>query len=180
MAKEGCPCAQCIKHRTSLKSSFFSPKARRRSVVPHVCCTEYSPNVCRTAFLLIGWTVCGLLTYKVASAKVENKVYDPFEILGIASVCSAYSEVGMVYQCFRSRVLQQKKSSHTTRNYLGNCTSAQSSYVLSELTTCNSHPDKVKLAVNQTMEMVEAHFVEITKAYKAYASSIVLPMCAVF
>lgn len=32
----------------------------------------------------------------------------------------------------------------------------------------NSHPDKVKLGVNDTMEAVEAHFVEITKAYKAY------------
>lgn len=29
------------------------------------------------------------------------------------------------------------------------------------------HPDKVKLAANQTMEMVEAYFVEITKAYKS-------------
>ncbi|EPQ59753.1 DnaJ-domain-containing protein [Gloeophyllum trabeum ATCC 11539] len=29
------------------------------------------------------------------------------------------------------------------------------------------HPDKVKLAVNQTMEQVEARFVELTKAYKA-------------
>ena len=30
-----------------------------------------------------------------------------------------------------------------------------------------SHPDTVKLGVNETMEMVEAKFVEITKAYKA-------------
>ncbi|KAL5530223.1 SEC63 [Sanghuangporus sanghuang] len=29
------------------------------------------------------------------------------------------------------------------------------------------HPDKVKLDANQTMEMVEAYFVEITKAYKS-------------
>ena len=29
------------------------------------------------------------------------------------------------------------------------------------------HPDKVKLAANQTMEMVEAYFVELTKAYKS-------------
>ncbi|PIL36583.1 transporter [Ganoderma sinense ZZ0214-1] len=29
------------------------------------------------------------------------------------------------------------------------------------------HPDKVKLAVNETMDMVEAKFVEITKAYKS-------------
>ena len=30
-----------------------------------------------------------------------------------------------------------------------------------------SHPDKVKLGVNETMEIVEAKFVELTKAYKA-------------
>ena len=30
-----------------------------------------------------------------------------------------------------------------------------------------SHPDKVKLAVNQTAEDVAAKFVEITKAYKS-------------
>ena len=29
------------------------------------------------------------------------------------------------------------------------------------------HPDKVKLQVNQTIEMVEAYFVELTKAYKS-------------
>ena len=29
------------------------------------------------------------------------------------------------------------------------------------------HPDKVKLAVNETIEAVEARFVEITKAYKS-------------
>lgn len=31
-----------------------------------------------------------------------------------------------------------------------------------------SHPDKVKLNVNLTIEAVEARFVEITKAYKSY------------
>ena len=33
-----------------------------------------------------------------------------------------------------------------------------------------SHPDKVKLTANLTIEAVEARFVEITKAYKAYVS----------
>lgn len=33
-----------------------------------------------------------------------------------------------------------------------------------------SHPDKVKLTVNMTMDAVEARFVEITKAYKAYVT----------
>ncbi|KAH7101122.1 hypothetical protein BKA62DRAFT_743479 [Auriculariales sp. MPI-PUGE-AT-0066] len=33
------------------------------------------------------------------------------------------------------------------------------------------HPDKVKLAVNETMEMAQAHFIEITKAYKSLTDS---------
>ena len=30
-----------------------------------------------------------------------------------------------------------------------------------------SHPDKLKLAENQTKEEADAHFVDLTKAYKA-------------
>jgi preprotein translocase subunit Sec63 len=32
----------------------------------------------------------------------------------------------------------------------------------------NSHPDKVKLSINETMESVANRFVEITKAYKSF------------
>lgn len=35
------------------------------------------------------------------------------------------------------------------------------------LTFLASHPDKVKLAINQTIEDVSNHFVDLTKAYKA-------------
>lgn len=31
----------------------------------------------------------------------------------------------------------------------------------------NSHPDKLRLADNQTKEEADAHFVELTKAYKS-------------
>ena len=37
--------------------------------------------------------------------------------------------------------------------------------------TLYSHPDKVKLGVNDTVEAVEAKFVELTKAYKAYVTA---------
>jgi hypothetical protein len=43
------------------------------------------------------------------------------------------------------------------------------------LTSCNSHPDKVKITGNQTAESVAAKFVEITKAYKSCALAFVLP-----
>lgn len=34
----------------------------------------------------------------------------------------------------------------------------------------SSHPDKVKLAANQTMEEVSSYFVELTKAYKSFVT----------
>jgi len=114
-SQEGCPCDACIKHRNSLQSSLFNPKLRRRSI-----------------FLLVGWSIFGVLVYKVASARTENKVYNPFEILDISTGTSV-KDIKSHY----------KKLSR------------------------KFHPDKVKLAVNQTMEAVEARFVEITKAYKA-------------
>lgn len=36
-----------------------------------------------------------------------------------------------------------------------------------EATLTDSHPDKIRLGANETMEMAEAKFVDITKAYKA-------------
>jgi hypothetical protein len=36
--------------------------------------------------MTLGWVTFGLLAYKVATTKVDNKIYDPFEILGIKSV----------------------------------------------------------------------------------------------
>ena len=34
----------------------------------------------------MGWAVFSLLAYKVSTTKIDNKIYDPFEILGIKSV----------------------------------------------------------------------------------------------
>ena len=42
--------------------------------------------LCRSLFILLGWAVFGLLAYKVTTTKIDNKIYDPFEILGIKSV----------------------------------------------------------------------------------------------
>jgi preprotein translocase subunit Sec63 len=36
--------------------------------------------------------------------------------------------------------------------------------------TTGSHPDKLQLAENQTKEDADAHFVDLTKAYKTCAS----------
>jgi hypothetical protein len=42
--------------------------------------------LCRSLFILLGWAAFGLLAYKVSTTKIDNKIYDPFEILGIKSV----------------------------------------------------------------------------------------------
>ncbi|KAI0329907.1 translocation protein sec63 [Cubamyces sp. BRFM 1775] len=114
-----CQCQQCSAQRERTRKreqgSLFSPKLRRRTLV-----------------IIGGWSIVAFLVYKVKQADNENKVYDPFEILGI-STSATTKEIKSHY----------KKLSR------------------------KFHPDKVKLAVNETMEAVEAKFVELTKAYKA-------------
>jgi hypothetical protein len=40
----------------------------------------------RAILITAGWCIFAYLCFKVAGAKIENKVYDPFEILGLGSV----------------------------------------------------------------------------------------------
>ncbi|KDQ65135.1 hypothetical protein JAAARDRAFT_168038 [Jaapia argillacea MUCL 33604] len=114
-----CQCQQCITHRAVLKKSqngsFFLPNIQKK-----------------TMFAIVGWLAWVLLAWKMASVKSDQKIYDPFEILGI-----------------RSGTTDKEIKSHFKK--------------LSRL----YHPDKVKLAINETMDAVEARFVEITKAYKS-------------
>ena len=42
----------------------------------------------RNVFLAAGWALVAFLVYKVVTTEVENKVYDPFEILGLRTVRS--------------------------------------------------------------------------------------------
>ncbi|EED84394.1 predicted protein [Postia placenta Mad-698-R] len=115
----GCQCRQCVKQRENIRKrergSLFTPKLRRKTI-----------------FVIVGWTAVAFLAYKVATTEVENKVYDPFEILGLRS--------GVDVKAIKSHY---KKLSR------------------------KFHPDKVKLSINETIEAVEAKFVEITKAYKS-------------
>ncbi|EIN04311.1 hypothetical protein PUNSTDRAFT_108433 [Punctularia strigosozonata HHB-11173 SS5] len=115
----GCQCQPCLEQRERVrkreKGSSFLPNLSAKAI-----------------FLLLGWTVFGLLAWKVANTKLDNKLYDPFEILGIST--------GSTEKEIKSRYKKLSKQ---------------------------FHPDKVKLAVNETIEMVEARFVEITKAYKS-------------
>jgi translocation protein SEC63 len=90
-------------------------------------------NIRKYVGLVIGWAIVGYMGYRIATTKVENKIWDPFAVLGISSS----SSLDMVKSHYKklSRAL---------------------------------HPDKVKLIGNMTKEEVEAKFVDITKAYKAY------------
>ncbi|KAH9921565.1 DnaJ-domain-containing protein [Epithele typhae] len=115
----GCQCQQCVDQRKRIRKyergSLLTPKLRRRTVI-----------------ILVGWSIAAFCAYHVATTESNNKLYDPFEILGIGESATV-KEIKSHY----------KKLSKTF------------------------HPDKVKLGVNQTMEMVEAKFVELTKAYKS-------------
>ncbi|EIW62313.1 DnaJ-domain-containing protein [Trametes versicolor FP-101664 SS1] len=118
-ALTGCQCQQCTTQRERIRKreggSLLTPKLRRRTLI-----------------IAGGWSIVAFLVYKVMNSETQNKVYDPFEILGI-STGTTVKEIKSHY----------KKLSR------------------------KFHPDKVKLAVNETMEAVEAKFVEITKAYKS-------------
>ncbi|KAI0751668.1 translocation protein sec63 [Daedaleopsis nitida] len=115
----GCQCQQCVAQRQKIRKrergSLLSPKLRRRTMI-----------------LLVGWSIAAAFAYKVSTTEIVNKIYDPFEILGIGA-SSTTKEIKSHY----------KKLSR------------------------KFHPDKVKLGVNDTVEAVEAKFVELTKAYKA-------------
>lgn len=128
-----------------------------------------SPNVLfRTVALLVGWTLFGFVAYKVATTEVLNKVYDPFEILGLKSVRHFFFVPISVHVSSRESPL--RRSSRITRNCLVYCTLNLNLFLGPLLASSYSHPDKVKLTANLTMDAVEARFVEITKAYKAYVS----------
>ncbi|CCM05893.1 uncharacterized protein FIBRA_08131 [Fibroporia radiculosa] len=115
----GCQCKLCVEQRESIrkreKISLLAPKFKLKTII-----------------LMAGWALVAFLVYKVSTTEVENKVYDPFEILGLGS--------GVDLKTIKSHY---KKLSR------------------------KFHPDKVKLDINQTIEAVEAKFVEITKAYKS-------------
>jgi translocation protein SEC63 len=143
--------------------------------------------LCRSLFIILGWVVFSLLAYRVATTKIDIKIYDPFEILGIKSVslgCQMALATGCrppstqcpcctihSYITFIHRVLRKRTSSLTTKS-----SPKHSEYfTFSSFTHClahypHSHPDKVKLTGNDTAESVAGRFVEITKAYKAYAT----------
>ncbi|EMD31768.1 hypothetical protein CERSUDRAFT_119351 [Gelatoporia subvermispora B] len=86
----GCECQLCREHREQIRKrergSILNPKFRRKTVI-----------------LLAGWALLALTLYKVSTTEVENKVYDPFEILGLRSsatlkeIKSHYKKLSRLY-----------------------------------------------------------------------------------
>ncbi|KAF7317954.1 J domain-containing protein [Mycena kentingensis (nom. inval.)] len=61
-----CECEPCTSQRQRLKPSALRLPGKK------------------TSFVIAGWSVFAFLCWKVAGATMDNKVYDPFEILGIS------------------------------------------------------------------------------------------------
>ncbi|ESK87828.1 translocation protein sec63 [Moniliophthora roreri MCA 2997] len=66
----GCQCQPCVEQRKRIEKreggSLLNPKFSKK-----------------TLFVVSGWTLVAYMCYKVAGAKLDNKIYNPFEILGI-------------------------------------------------------------------------------------------------
>jgi translocation protein SEC63 len=69
---QGCQCNACLEQRERVRQreqgSLLRPKFSKK-----------------TSFIIAGWSLFAFLSYKVANAKNDNKVYDPFEVLGLSA-----------------------------------------------------------------------------------------------
>lgn len=119
----------------------------------------------RLIILAAGWTFLGYVTYKVAISKNENKLYNPFEILDINMVSIVTIRYALVSEGSAGNV--SKRYQIALQKAVEEIASTICFRSISRLIPFHSHPDKVKLGLNDTVEAVQARFVEITKAYKA-------------
>ena len=122
-----------------------------------------------------------LLSYKVANTKVDNKVYDPFEILGLSTV-RCFHLTSLAISVEFSLPSETHRETHFISMSLPGYIRKRDQVSLQEAfktivrscflaftrpQTLPSHPDKVKLEGNDTIESASARFVDITKAYKS-------------
>ena len=109
------------------------------------------------------------MAYKTAGAKLDNKVYDPFEILGLSAVSDVLVSSIPLASSHRlvNRVLQRRISNPILKSFQ-NYSASLFSFSVASVLNPPSHPDKVKISGNDTIESIANKFVEITKAYKSY------------
>ncbi|KAJ7743136.1 translocation protein sec63 [Mycena metata] len=115
-----CECGPCIAQRKRTRGSRLHLPGKKM------------------AFVIAGWSAFAYLSWKVAGAKMDNQVYNPFEILGINPGLS-----------------EKEIKSHFKK--------------LSKI----YHPDKVKVSVNETIEIIQNRFVDLTKAYKSLTDPVI-------
>jgi translocation protein SEC63 len=53
---------------------------------PKASCGSAKLTLCSVALVVGGWVAVGLLSWKILNTKLDIKIYNPFEILGISSV----------------------------------------------------------------------------------------------
>jgi len=123
----------------------------------------------RAIFVVVGWAVLAFLVTRVSSTASGSKLYDPYEILDIKKVRGPFAKARRV-----NRFLILFPSGYHGE---GDQVTVQETFLeivrpmyaerFETIDPPRSHPDKVRLAINQTAEEVAAKFVEITKAYKS-------------
>lgn len=123
----------------------------------------------RAIFVAVGWAVVAFLVTRVSSTASGSKLYDPYEILDIKKVRGPSAKARQA-----DRFLIPSPSGHhgegdqvTVQETFPEIVRSMYTEQFETIDPPRSHPDKVKLAINQTAEEVAAKFVEITKAYKS-------------
>ena len=91
-----CECGPCIEQRKRIKrrekGSLLHPQISKTyalafQTAPVLKRKLMTHNLsARTGFIVVGWLVVAGLAWKVGNAVTENKIYNPYEILGIAMV----------------------------------------------------------------------------------------------
>lgn len=66
--------------------TWFPAQTQVYQKVRHSLDSEFHSRSQRSLLIIVGWASVTFLSYKVAHAELENKVYNPFEILGISTV----------------------------------------------------------------------------------------------
>lgn len=99
---------------------------------------------------MLGWALFGYMAYQVATtAVIAGKIWNPYDILGISTVSSQPALFGMHPANHTQSATEKAIKSHYKKMSL------------------KFHPDKIRPGPNETAEMLNDRFVELTKAYKA-------------
>jgi translocation protein SEC63 len=98
-----CECSACVDKRTRIrnheKGTIFRTSITKKCAIV-TSATHCDLISCRSLFITLGWLAFGLLSYKVATTKIENKIYDPFEILGIRTVSNDFKWRSIAEPCY--------------------------------------------------------------------------------